>query len=52
MNISPIADLWFLIISLIFAIHHAFKEDSSMYFCFVIIAYLLVRQGIHDVKGD
>lgn len=52
MKLFIIADFLFLIISIVIAIHHAHDIDSSMYYGFVMIAYLLVRQGISDTDDD
>jgi len=49
MSLFIIADIGFLIVSVILAINFFFKNDSSMFYCFVIIAYLIVRQADHSI---
>ena len=52
MNLFVIVDAFFLILSVILAIRFAFENDSSMYYGFIMIAYLIARQGNADVVGD
>jgi hypothetical protein len=51
MPIFIITDLFFLIISILLAIHFAFEGNSPMNYCFIMIAYLLARLLRNDTVG-
>lgn len=50
MSLYIIIDGFFLVLSIILAIQFAFDVDSSTYYGFVMLAYLLVRQGAVDIE--